>query len=99
MRAAFAAAAALAAVAVAGCGDPAQPAADYLKTGLAAKQQAVVVTDSWQTDQKIQAFRAKQGRDPQSLEELEASEGKLQAPPGKHWVYDAATARLALADD
>ena len=82
-----------------GCGDPAQPAVDHLKTGLAAKQAAAEVGDSWSSDQKLQTFRVKQGRDPQSLEELEAAEGKLKTPPGKHWVYDAGGGKLSLADD
>jgi hypothetical protein len=88
-----------AAVALTGCGDAANAPAEYVKTGLAAKEHAREVGDDWTADRELQAFRVKQGRDPESLAELEASEGKLKAPRGKHWAYEPAGAKLSLLDD
>jgi hypothetical protein len=89
-----AAALVIAALSVAGCDEGGQ----YLQTGLAARGEAVSVGDSFEADRKLQGFRAKNGRDPASLEELESAEGKLKAPYGKHWEYDPAGARLTLVD-
>ena len=78
----------------AGCGGVDDNAATYVKQGIAAKQDAKVEMDDYEATNKFRAFQVKEGRDPASIEELEASQGKLRTPPGKHWVIEGGAMKL-----
>lgn len=95
---------ALALLALAGCGEDIEHATrapfDHVKTGLAAKDHAKGMAAMIPSTHEVQSFQVKHGRNPASIEELEASEGRLRAPPpGKRWSYDPATGALSLVDE
>jgi len=86
----------VAALGGASCEDAAK-APDALRTQIEARDHARAVAAVAQGQRAVQAFQVKHGRSPGSLEELEASEGKLPTPPpGQLWSYDPATAELRL---
>jgi hypothetical protein len=78
----------------AGCSNPADDAATYVKQGIAARQDARIETNDYEGQNKWRAFQIKEGRDPATVEELEESQGKLRVPPGKKWVIEGGALKL-----
>lgn len=87
-----------AAAALAGCPEGANPV-DSIKTQVEARQEAPVIIDTIEAEQRVKFYQAKHGENPPSLEALEASEGKLKRlPPGKAYRYDAETGKIEVVD-
>ena len=84
-------------LALAGCGmdNP----IDNVKTQIEARQEVPKITQAIEAERAVQAYVAKHGSNPASIEELEKSEGALKKPPpGMKYSYDPESGKIELVE-
>jgi len=90
----------LASFALAGCSQSDPNMADYVKAGVETREEAKEMSVSLIAQNLLQQFRATQGRNPESVEDLEAKVGKLPSlPAGQHYEIDPGSGSLSIAAD
>jgi hypothetical protein len=71
-----------------------------VQTQIEARPQAQAIVNTQAAKRAVQAYQAKHGENPPSIEALEASEGKLKRPPaGWRYVYNPETGVIDLVDE
>jgi hypothetical protein len=84
-------------LALAGCGD--YNPIDNVKTQIETRQEVPKITEAIEATRAVQAYQAKHGENPASIEALEQSEGKLKkAPPGMRYSYDPESGKIELVE-
>lgn len=81
------------------CSDAADAPFQHVRTGVSVRDHARLEAARAGADRLMQAFEARHGRKPSSIEELERAERELpRAPEGYTWSFDAERGALDLVE-